>query len=135
MATDTASASTYGTRELVQTDLLGATDQQSVDLAVYYADLYAEPEYRVESLELNLQDLSEAQQAQVLGLEIGDVCKVSFTPNGIGDPIVKYIQVIKIDHAVTPSFHKTTLGFQEIKYLYLVLDDAEFGKLDVGYLG
>ncbi len=135
VATDTASASTYGTRELVQTDLLGATDQQSVDLAVYYADLYSEPEYRVESLELNLQDLTEAQQSQVLGLEIGDVCQVSFTPNGIGDPIVKFIQVIKIDHAVTPSFHKTTLGFQEIKYLYLVLDDAEFGKLDVGYLG
>lgn len=135
VATDTASASTYGTRELVQTDLLGATDQQSVDLAVYFADLYSEPEYRVETLEINVQDLSEAHQEQVLGLEIGDVCEVSFTPNGIGDPIVKFIQVIKIDQAITPSFHKMTLGFQEIKYLYLVLDDAEFGKLDQGYLG
>ena len=135
VATDTVSSKTYGARELVQTDLLGATDQQSVDLAVYYADLYSQPEYRVEALEINMHDLSTAEQAQVLGLEIGDVCEVVFTPNGIGDPIEKYIQVIKIDHTVNPTFHKTTLGFQEIKYLYLVLDDAEFGKLDQGYLG
>lgn len=135
VATDTASASTYGTRELVQTDLLGANDQQSVDLAVYYADLYSQPEYRVETLEINLNDLSSAEQADILGLEIGSICKVAFTPNGIGDPIEKYIQVIKIDHTVNPTFHKTTLGFQEIKYLYLVLDDAVFGKLDQGYLG
>lgn len=135
VATDTVSSTTYGARELVQTDLLGATDQQSVDLAVYYADLYSQPEYRVEALEINMHDLSTAEQAQVLGLEIGDVCQVTFTPNGIGDPIEKYIQVIKIDHTVNPTFHKTTLGFQEIKYLYLVLDDAEFGKLDQGYLG
>ena len=82
-----------------------------------------------------MHDLTSGEQAQVLGLEIGDVCQVTFTPNGIGDPIEKYIQVIKIDHTVNPTFHKTTLGFQEIKYLYLVLDDAEFGKLDQGYLG
>lgn len=135
VATDNASVGEYGLRELSQTSLLGATDAQSVDLAVYYADLYSQPEYRVESLDINVHDLDAADQEQVLGLEIGSVCKVQFTPNNIGDPIVKYLQVTKIDQSVTPSFHKSTLSFQEIKYLLLVLDDAVFGKLDEAYLG
>jgi len=130
-----ASQDEYGVREYSATDLLGASDAQSVDLAVYYADLYSEPEYRIDALEINTEDLSTAHQEDLLGLEIGSVCKVSFTPNNIGDPIVKYVQVIRIEHSVTPSFHKTTLGFQEIKYLLLVLDDAVFGKLDEAYLG
>jgi hypothetical protein len=135
VASDLASQGEYGKRELAQTTLLGATDLQSVELAVYYADLFSEPEYRVEVLEVCLDDIDEAQQEQVLGLEIGSVCEVSFTPNNIGDPIVKFIQVIRIEHAKTLSFHKVTLGFQEIKYLSLVLDDAVFGKLDEATLG
>ena len=134
-ASSVSSQNEYGVREYSQTDLLGATDAQSIDLAVYYADLYSEPEYRIDALEIATEDLTAGQQEDVLGLEIGDVCQVSFTPNNIGDPIVKYVQVIKVDHAVTTSFHKTTLGFQEIKYLLLVLDDAVFGKLDEAYLG
>lgn len=135
VATDAASQGEYGLREYSETDLLGETDAQSIDLAVYYADLYSRPEYRIDALEIATEDLSGAHQEQLLGLEIGSVCQVSFTPNNIGDPIVKYVQVIRIEHAVTPSFHKTTLGFQEIKYLLLVLDDAVFGKLDEAYLG
>lgn len=135
VATDEASVGNYGKRELVQTDLLGQTDLQSVELALYYGDLYSAPEYRVETLEIDTHKLSEAKQYQMLGLEIGSVCKVTFTPNNIGDPIEKYVQVLRIDHAITPAFHRTTLGFQEIKYLALVLDDAVFGKLDVASLG
>jgi hypothetical protein len=135
VATDNTSVGTYGKRELVQTDLLGATDAQSIDLAIHYADLYSAPEYRVETLELDLHKLNSSQQNQVLNLEIGSVCEVSFTPNNIGDPIQRYIQIIRIEHSITPSFHKTTLGFQEVKYVALILDDAVFGKLDVASLG
>lgn len=135
VATDQTSVGTYGKRDLSQLDLLGSTDQQSVDLAVYYADLYSEPEYRVETLVVDLHKLNSAQQSDVLNLEIGSVCQVVFTPNDIGDPIEKYIQVISIEHSITPSFHRTNLGFQEIKYLALILDDEVFGKLDVASLG
>ena len=135
VASDFASQGQYGKREFSQDNLLGATDAQSVDLALYYADIYSEPEYRVQTLEIALDDISVEQQEEMLGLEIGSVCEVSFTPNNIGDPIVKYIQVIRIEHSKTPSFHRATLGFQEIKYLSLVLDDAVFGKLDVATLG
>ena len=135
VTTDPASIGTYGAREYSQTDLLGATDQQSIDLSVHYADLYSLPEYRVDSLEVKINDLSPAKQAEMFSLEIGSVCKVDFTPNGIGDPIEKFVQVIKIEHAKTPQFHDMTLSFQEVKYLGLILDDAVFGKLDEANLG
>lgn len=134
-ATNLESQNTYGIRELAITDLLGANDQQSVDLAVKYADLYSDPEYRVEVLEVQLQKLDPADQAKVLNLEIGDVCKVEFTPNNIGDPIERFVQVISIRHDVSPEIHVSRLGFQQIKYLPLVLDDTIFGKLDVANLG
>ena len=134
-AANLASQGQYGIRNLSLTDLLGATDTQSIDLAVRYADLYSEPEYRVERLDVQIHDLEPAEQETVLNLEIGDVCKVEFTPNGIGDPIERFLTVISIKHDVNPEIHITRLGFQELKYLALVLDDTIFGKLDVANLG
>jgi len=134
-AANLASQGEYGIRNLSLTDLLGATDTQSIDLAVKYADLYSEPEYRVERLDVQIHDLEPAEQETVLNLEIGDVCKVEFTPNGIGDPIERFLTVISIKHDVNPEIHITRLGFQELKYLALVLDDTIFGKLDVANLG
>lgn len=134
-AVDENSQNEYGIRNLSITDLLGANDLQSIDLAVKYADLYSEPEYRVERLDIQLHDLEPAEQETVLNLEIGSVCKVEFTPNGIGDPIERFLTVISIKHDVNPEIHVTRLGFQELKYLALVLDDPIFGKLDVANLG
>jgi len=134
-ASDLASQGEYGIRNLSITDLLGANDLQSVDLAVRYADLYSDPEYRVEQLDIQLHKLEPAQQAEILDLDLGSICKVEFTPNGIGDPIERFIQIISLKHDVTPQSHIVRLGFQQIKYLSLVLDDAVFGKLDVATLG
>ena len=135
VAESVSSQGEYGIRSLALTDLLGATDEQSVDLAVRYVDLYSQPEYRIEQLEVSLHDLNSTDQETILGLELGAVCKVVFTPNGIGDPIEKFIQVIRMNNSVKPTTHYVTFGFQEIKYLSLVLDDAVFGKLDAGTLG
>ena len=135
VAQSISSQGEYGIRSLALTDLLGATDEQSVDLAVKYVDLYSQPEYRIEQLEVGLHDLDSVDQETVLGLELGSVCKVVFTPNNIGDPIEKFIQVIRMSHNVRPDSHFVMFGFQEIKYLALVLDDTVFGKLDVGTLG
>jgi len=120
---------TYGIRNLTITDLLGATDAQSVDLAVSYAELYSQPEYRIERLDVQVHDLEPAQQEQVLDLEIGSVCKVLFTPNNIGDPIERFLAVISIKHDVNPELHVMRLGFQEVKFKYWTLSDPEFGRL------
>lgn len=134
IASSPSSQGEYGIRSLTITDLLGATDEQSVDLAVKLVDLYSEPEYRIETLEVGLHDLDQADQDKVLNVELGGVCKVEFTPNGIGDPIERFVSVIRIEHSVRPDRHFVTFGFQEVKYLAFVLDDATFGKLDVGNL-
>jgi len=131
-ANDLNSQAEYGIRELSLTNLLGATNQQSQDLADRLLFNFAEPEYRVEQLEITLHDLDEADQNTVLALELGSVCKVEFTPNGIGDPIERFLSVIRINHRVTPDRHFIEFGFQEIKRLFWRLSDPQFGKLSSG---
>ena len=134
IALDVASINEYGARALNISNMQMASDTDLVDIAVGYAAQYSQPEYRFEGLNLSLQNKSSAVQAEVLGLEIGDICKVTFTPNNIGDAIVRYVEVIRIEHQVDTLSHIVQLGFQETRYAPLVLDDAVFGKLDVGTL-
>jgi len=94
------------------------------------AQRYSQPEYRFKALEVAVHKLSEAEQAEVLDLELGSICKVTFTPNNIGDPIERFVQVISINHTVNTQTHFIELGFEGLDYAALVLDDAEFGKLD-----
>lgn len=129
-AQDATSITNYGTRNYTQTGLLLSSDAQLVELAVVYAQRYSTPEYRFEAVEVGLHKLEAVEQAQMLALELGSVCKVIFTPNNIGDPIEQFLQVIRIKHSVLPQTHFMELGFQALDYASLVLDDPEFGKLD-----
>lgn len=129
-ATDSDSIGQFGIRNLTIDDLLLSTDEQSVELALIYAQRYSLPEYRFNSLEIAMHKLSEAEQYQIAGLEIGSVCKVTFTPNAIGDPIERFVEVIRIDQDMNPETHFVNIGFQSLDFAALVLDDAEFGKLD-----
>ena len=130
VATDAQSISDYGTRNLNQTGLLLNSDTQIAELALFLAQRYSQPEYRFKALEVAVHKLSEAEQAEVLDLELGSICKVTFTPNNIGDPIERFVQVISINHTVNTQTHFIELGFEGLDYAALVLDDAEFGKLD-----
>lgn len=130
VATDSDSIGEYGILNLTESDLLFSTDSQLVDLAVNYAVQYSQPEYRFNSVELRLHKLTLSQQQTLHELEIGSVCKIEFTPNNIGDAIVRYAEVIRIEHTVTTEEHTMMLGFRSLDYASLVLDDAEFGKLD-----
>lgn len=129
-AQDATSINNYGARNYTETGLLLSTDAQLAELAVVYAQRYSTPEYRFETVEVGLHKLDAAEQAQMLALELGSICKVIFTPNNIGDPIQQFLQVIRIKHSVLPQSHFMELGFQALDYAALVLDDPEFGKLD-----
>jgi hypothetical protein len=130
VATDPDSISEYGIFNLTINNLLLSTDEQSVDLALIYAQQYSQPEYRFNALEVAMHKLSVAEQEEISQLEIGSICKVVFTPNGIGDPIERFVEVIRLEQAITPETYFVNLGFQAIDFASLVLDDAEFGKLD-----
>jgi hypothetical protein len=129
-ATDLDSVTDYGLRSLSQTDLLLNSDTDLAELALVLTQRYSLPEYRFNSLEVGLHKLGSSQQNEVLGMEIGSIARVIFTPNGIGDAIDRYVQVISINHSVNPESHYVEFGFQSVDAAYLVLDDPEFGKLD-----
>ncbi len=129
-ATDTQSVTDYGLRTLTQNGLLLSTDLALAELALVLAQQYSQPEYRFSSLEVAIHKLEPAEQDSVLSLELGSIAKVIFTPNGIGDAIQRFVQVISINHTVNPQTHYVEFGFQSVDTAYLILDDAEFGKLD-----
>jgi hypothetical protein len=130
IATDTDSIGLYGISNLTQTGLLVANASDLGEMAVFFASKFAQPEYRFESVEVIVDQLPTIQQAEILGLELGSVVKIVFTPNGIAPAIEKYAEIIRIDHAITITNHVVSLGFATLDFTLFVLDDPEFGKLD-----
>lgn len=134
IASDIASQNSYGIRDLTINDTQLNDDSDLIDLVIGFASQYSLPEYRFDNVGVTLEKLSPANQQKILALEIGDVCKIAFTPNGIPPQIVRYVEVREINHNVQTQFHRVELGFDETRYAPLILDDAVFGRLDVGTL-
>jgi hypothetical protein len=132
IAVDPTSITEYGILNLTLPDLLMDTTEQASDLAVFLASKYSQPEYRFESVDIQFSNLTPAQQAQILNLELGDVCKVTFTPGNVPPAIVRYAEIIGIQHEVDLVDQIVTLNFSTLDFTYLVLDDTAFGRLDSG---
>lgn len=135
IANDTDSQTAYGISTLTKTDLLMASDADVDSLAVALVQQYSEPEFRFEALEVNLNEISTGQANQVLGLEIGDVALVKFTPNGIAPAIEKYVEVLGVAQSSDVRRRVVTLNFATLDYISFILDDVVFGKLDSAALG
>jgi hypothetical protein len=129
---DLTSIDTYGIFNLTRTGLLINANGDVDELAEFYANKYSQPEYRFESVEVLLDELTDQEQSDLLGLEIGDVVEIKFTPNGIAPAISKYAEIIRIDNSIDLDNHIMSLGFSTLDFALLVLDDAQFGKLDAG---
>lgn len=130
--TDSNSIEEFGIFNLTRADLLIENDDDLVALADFYAQKFSSPEYRFDSVEILLDELTSEQQNLLLNLELADVVEIRFTPNEIPPAIVKFAQVIRIDHSVDLNNHVLSLGFATQDFALLVLDDAQFGKLDAG---
>lgn len=130
--TDLESQQLYGTRDLNIENLLVASDDQLSSIGFVYATQYSQPEYRFESLDVTVSKLTPEQQNKLLSLDLSSVVQISFTPNGIGDPIVRFVEVIRIDHFINPNNHVMTLGFAATTNNYFRLSDAAFGRLSAG---
>jgi hypothetical protein len=131
-ATDPTSIDEYGVLNLTQTDLLVADPTVIEQLAAYYAIKYSQPEYRFESIDVVVDDLPDAEQQEVLALEIGDFVTVKFTPNGVPPAIRKVAEIIRIDHDITPEAHIVSLGFSTTEGAFWTLSDIIFGRLSTG---
>jgi hypothetical protein len=126
---DLTSQITYGITALdIDTQLATLAGQEG--LADFIIQRYSEPEYRFRSLTTNLRGLSDAQVAEVLGLEIGDQVDVTFTPNRIPPAVSIRNRVIGISHDIGIDQHLVTFNFEKLPFTFFVLDDPVFGKLD-----
>ena len=114
--------------ETISTLLSTTSEAQSI--ADWVVEKYADPEFRFSGVELSLDKLTSGQRASVLALELGSVIKITFTPNGIGDPVVSFGQVIRLDHEIGRTTHDMVIGVAAIEKTFLVLNDAVFGTMD-----
>ena len=115
-------------------DTLVDTQGQLDNLSDYLVQKYASPEYRFAGVSMNLDTMTPTDLDSVLGLELGDVVFIKFTPNNIGDPITQYGQVIALDNNVEGTRHDITIGVTALDWTFLVLDDAVFGTMGNNYL-
>lgn len=132
VARDAQSQEEYGILNLTLDNLLMNTAENAANLAVFLANKYSIPEYRFESLGVILEKLEASQVTDILGLELGDVVEVSFTPNGVGDAITKNVEVISIAHRVTTDQHLVEFKFGTLESGLWRLSDPVFGKLSSG---
>ena len=125
----TAVTNNYGLIELNVKTLLADSDEAD-DIAGFYLFRYSEPQVRIDQLEVRMNGLTQAQQLQVLNLELGDPVDIVFTPQGIGDAIERVVVVDQIEHNITPADHSVRFNFsQTLTGFTLDLDRLDEGRL------
>jgi hypothetical protein len=129
-AEDAESQLLYGPRSYTVNGLLNNDERDLQFLADFLLARFKEPQYRFSNLSVILDVLSEAQQNEVLALEIGDVVQVRFTPSGIPPAIEQYVRVIGISHDWQNNEKRVNLALERLDFSLFILDDAVFGILD-----
>lgn len=129
---DTNSQRDYGISVLSLEGLLLNSDTQNTELGEHLLAKYAQPEYRFESVVVNLTSLREDQQNEILNLELGDLVRVIFTPNNVPPAIEQFAEVIRMDHEITSYSHNVRIGFAAADFGYFTLDNYRFGRLTRG---
>jgi hypothetical protein len=129
-AEDAESQVLYGPRSYTANGLLNNEASDLQFLADFLLARFKEPQYRFSNLSVILDVLSEAQQNEVLDLEIGDVVQVRFTPSGIPPAIEQYVRVIGISHDWQNNEKRVNLALERLDFSLFILDDAVFGILD-----
>ena len=101
-------------------------------MASFLVSKYDDPEYRIESVTVDLKNIPEADVDKVLDLDLNDVCEIKFTPNNIPPAIERFTEIIRIEHQVTATSHNVTFGFAALDLNFWRLSDLVFGRLSEG---
>jgi hypothetical protein len=130
IAEDEESQLVYGPRSYTVNGLLNNEPSDLQFLADFLLARFKEPQYRFQSLSVVLDVLSEAQQNEVLDLEIGNVVQVKFTPSGIPPAIEQFCRVIGISHDWSNNEKRINLSLERLDFSLFILDDPVLGILD-----
>jgi len=109
-------------------------DTDAANSALVLAFEFSQPEYRFETLEVDLGSLTSLQQAELLGLELNDLVIVSFTPSNIPPAINLSAKVLGISHEIDGTRHFITFNLGSTAGISFVLDSPLLGVLDVDTL-
>jgi len=124
----------YGVRTYTITNLLNSTDEGALEVAEDYLISYFEPQLRINSITVDLNNLTTEEKLQVLGLEIDSFIRVSFTPNGIGEPKISQGLLTGIAHRISITTHEVELRLRNRNGSLFILDSDLKGILDVNTL-
>jgi len=94
-----------------------------------------EPNLRVESISVRINNLSTDLAAALLAIDIDTVVSVYFTPNGVGDQVQKLGRVIAVSHDIDVESHMVSYRLSSIDVSPFVLDSPQWGQLDANILG
>jgi len=127
IASGTASQAEYGIKALSLTGVPLATDAAGSALALSLLTRFQEPVVRFSEMDVLLNALTTAQQAQMAGLEIGDILSVTKTfATGTPATVTQNVVVESIRHTVNPSTHRVTIGMGQVQLvLPFILDTSE----------
>jgi len=128
IASDAASIASYGVFDNTLDTLLGSVSD-ALDLANWQVGLYAQPQFRVDQITVELAGLSVEDQQRTLDLELGDVVTVKWTPNDVGDPLEQVVSIDAIDFSASPALRRISFTMSQTQAA-LVLDDALVGLLN-----
>jgi hypothetical protein len=103
-AENLVASANYGLTTLSVKTLLG-TSLAAQNFADFLVKRYKDPTVRIRGLQVQMNALPLASQQEIVDLDIGSVLYVQFTPNGIGEPIYRELQVEGIQHSITPAGH------------------------------
>ena len=132
-ADDFTAQAAYGIMDASYATILSSPVEASA-LASWLIGIYAQPQYRVDSLTVSLEAITAAQKASVLDLELGDVVRVEFTPSGIGSVVSQVVSIDQIAHEILADRHDVTFTLSEA-FAAFILDDATYGVLNDDILG
>jgi len=133
VADDEASRAEYGVSVLDRSGQLSADDAQVSAVADYLLSRYKQPEVRVREMTVNL--LATQSIPQVAAIEIGNLLRTRYTPNGVGAGIEQLALVEGVAHASTPNSHRVTFALDPVTALPFELDNPTWGVLDLSILG
>ena len=134
-AENASSITDYGQVYYSESGLLVNDPVELQSQADVLATRYGTPEYRFDAITVNLNGLIQAQQDELLALELVDRVNVEFTPNRVGSVITKTCTIIGIDHQISVDQHVVVFKFASADNGQFILDDDFYGLLDYNLLG
>jgi hypothetical protein len=129
------SIDSYGASIFADAGLLVNSPTVLQSQAEVLAGRYGTPEYRFESVTVQMNGLTDGQQNEIMALELTNRVTVEFTPNKTGSQILKVCSIIGIDHQVSVDRHDIVLKFASADNGLFTLNDTILGRLDYNLLG